>query len=103
PQAQIQRLELPAYPMAEVSTGIQPPADLAIRIYPNPASDVLHIDFDKYQAYAWELRDIQGRLLLQEAGMAMQTHIADLPTISGLYLLRVRTEEGEVVQKIQVR
>ncbi|MEO0582488.1 MAG: T9SS type A sorting domain-containing protein [Bacteroidota bacterium] len=87
----------------EVSTGIQLPADLAIRIYPNPASDVLHIDFDKYQAYAWELRDIQGRLLLQEAGMAMQTHIADLPTISGLYLLRVRTEEGEVVQKIQVR
>ncbi len=59
-------------------------------IYPNPASDVIHIDIDGIQNYDAKLYDLDGRMIMQSTNQSEM----DIQTVQeGLYLLQIRDLE----------
>lgn len=76
-----------------------------IRMYPNPANDVLNIDAEQFtNATAVSLYDLAGKEQLAATieGNRASFSVAQLPT--GLYIARIRNSSGQIVhtQKIQV-
>lgn len=71
---------------------------LDIRVSPNPAQDFVVVDTkDKASISHMEIYDYQGRQLLQKAN-SNSLYVGGLET--GMYLLKVYTNEGEIIQKI---
>ncbi|KFC19553.1 T9SS type A sorting domain-containing protein [Chryseobacterium sp. FH1] len=64
---------------------------LALKIYPNPTTDILNlkIDFTDHQKYSYELYDLAGKILNKKAvsGKVTELSISNYP--SGTYLLKV--------------
>ncbi len=78
-------------------------APVALRVYPNPASDALHIQTD---AALREVRlyDAAGRLILSEPSAGTQAttlQVSSLPR--GVYRLCVRTDAGTAVKAVICR
>ncbi|MFN3528496.1 MAG: S8 family serine peptidase [Bacteroidia bacterium] len=76
--------------------------ELRLRVYPNPTGDWLKMEVNQAQILKFELRDMQGRLLLQqllpEATHHSQLHMATWP--QGIYLLQVFTDKGSINTRI---
>ncbi len=70
-----------------------------IVLYPNPANDILHIDLKNGGLTSIAVTDIQGRVLDVNAealnSKQYSVNISNLP--AGLYLVRMETEEGKVL------
>ena len=80
--------------------GVEEPAETALRLYPNPASDVLHIE-GAGQGGTVTLFDLTGRKVIETA---LAPEIALTGLSDGLYLVRVTTADGQTIhQKINVR
>ncbi|MDQ2769230.1 MAG: T9SS type A sorting domain-containing protein [Bacteroidota bacterium] len=70
-----------------------------LRVFPNPAASILTIELGQDATQA-TLRDLTGRVCRTQllTGRAGQLNIEELP--AGVYLLSVRTAQGEVTQKV---
>jgi hypothetical protein len=73
---------------------------LDLRMYPNPASDILHFTtaqpLDKLELY-----DLQGKLIILET---RQTNMLDITAVNpGLYLVKVYVGEMVVTRKVVIR
>ena len=66
-----------------------------IQLYPNPAQDMVHIKCNA-QIKSVSLYDMQGKHIKTVAGLA-QISVADLPR--GFYVVKVVTENGEMINK----
>ena len=64
--------------------------DEEIVVYPNPATDVLHIDGNNIQNVA--VYNLQGQCVLTESGNVNELSISNLAR--GMYLLKVTTDNG---------
>lgn len=76
-----------------------------VTVFPNPTSNQLNIevDFEKSENVAIQLTDLLGRPLRQipETNMAKGTFKMNLSGLSsGVYLLVLKTEDGQAVKKI---
>lgn len=92
------------YECDSMSVGITTPINLdpsSVTIYPNPASNLIHINSD-YPIDGISLYDLSGRLVIQYA--AAQTPDIHLPITldSGLYLVQVETSVGVATQRLMV-
>ncbi len=83
------------------STGDQPAAQ-SLKVYPNPASDVLNINAGTEISKA-SLYNIAGQMVYQSNGNSneMRINTAGLP--EGLYMLSITTKEGTSLRKISIR
>ena len=63
-------------------------------VYPNPANDVLNFSIET----PFEIADLQGRTLLKSDKAVKSVNVSGLP--SGIYLVRLTTESGNMVVKI---
>ena len=82
--------------------GIPERDDFTGRIYPNPATNCLHIQPDIDNAYEWTLTDLSGKTLL--AGKATGETVLDTKTIApGMYLLQIRSDNNISTCKVLVR
>jgi hypothetical protein len=81
-------------PHLNSTTGIAAIEAKALQIYPNPASDVLHFSIEA----AYEITDLQGRILLKSDKAAQSVNINSLP--SGTYFVILTAETGKTVKKI---
>ncbi len=78
-----------------------------LKVYPNPAQNVLNIHFGETVPgeVALRLVNLQGQMLrqqeLQNPGGNWQLDLSNLPT--GLYLLQLQSEEGLVSRKIVIQ
>ncbi|MDR0927102.1 MAG: T9SS type A sorting domain-containing protein, partial [Ignavibacteria bacterium] len=79
-------------------TGIEDANGNRARIYPNPASDRLHIDAGVLQIARIEVRDLSGGLCLEFAGMPESIDISALP--NGVYLVYIEHLAGIEVHRI---
>lgn len=68
-----------------------------VKIYPNPVTDNLNIAYNG-EVRNVEIFDLVGRKIYQEEGNVHQVSTATL--VSGVYVVRVVTENGTVMQKI---
>src|SRR5690606_7691051 len=72
-----------------------------MKLYPNPASDVINLEISQLKGKATlELTGVDGRLVITKSLSAThdQLSIAKLP--SGIYFIKITTEESTVVRKI---
>jgi photosystem II stability/assembly factor-like uncharacterized protein len=78
-----------------LSLGPQPEGP-PLALFPNPAAEVIALRAGRESAYDWEIRDLQGRLLM--SGHALPSSgelLIPLGTLSpGLYMCRVQGDQG---------
>lgn len=73
----------------------------SLNVYPNPSHDNITVQLDKtYDHVKLELSDYSGRIIQTESYSQTQTINTSLDLPSGMYLLRLITEEGETVVKL---
>lgn len=75
--------------------------DLAVNIFPNPASDKLQIH-DLEEDAEVRMLNQQGQLMLQQALPAGQQELKINSLSPGVYWLQIRTKTGQAVRKIVV-
>lgn len=80
------------------SVGIDDMAENNVSVYPNPVADVLNISFNGEIRYV-EVYDLVGRMVQRIAGNVNQISTNEMET--GIYVVRVATENGVHVQKIE--
>ena len=68
-----------------------------MKVYPNPVRDELHVDGCEVRQA--ELIDMMGRSVRRWQG-GNRMSVAGLP--SGVYMLRVRTDEGVAVKRVAI-
>lgn len=75
---------------------------LQIRMYPNPANDVLHIEHDgNVSLVAYQVYGVNGQVVL--SGQMDNTDKIDVSTLEGgLYVFRVQTSKGEISERITI-
>lgn len=85
--------------------GLEEPGQLAIKAYPNPASDhiILEVGDEPLQGAIIELVDLQGRKVLSQNLPSLDatgSHRVELPLglTAGCYILRVSSNRGQTVE-----
>ena len=79
------------------------PADIDLRIYPNPAND--HVNVRSFSGPIVEIKmlDITGKTVRVVRGTSDAERIELLDLRAGVYLLSVRTEQGSTFRKVTVQ
>jgi len=73
--------------------------DDSVKVYPNPAKDVVRIDCDT-EIQSVELYDIQGRVLEINTENKKNTQLDLSAKSKGVYFLSIQTKKGKNVQKV---
>lgn len=82
--------------------GISEMDNFAGRIYPNPATDLLHIQPETDKAYEWALTDLSGKTL--QTGKATGETILDTKSFaSGIYMLKINSGNKVSTCKVLIR
>ncbi|MFT5601458.1 MAG: hypothetical protein ACI9N1_001702 [Flavobacteriales bacterium] len=71
-----------------------------VTVYPNPANDILNLEWSETNFSAYKMYDLQGKVLLQGNGSDLNSrsiYVNEL--VNGIYLLQLITEENQVIQK----
>ncbi len=72
----------------QINTGINEtlPSNSALKVYPNPAGDVLYMDTDAEDIGDIEIKDLTGRTVKRFSNYTKNLSIAEMP--AGIYILR---------------
>lgn len=75
-----------------------------VLVYPNPASDVIHIQsFEQHVMSAWSLLNITGSIVKSD-NQASNIHSIDIASLpKGMYMLRVNIGDAIVTKKVILR
>lgn len=82
--------------MIYTSEGISTVNNVTVNVYPNPATDVLHVEANGINRI--DVIDLAGRIVLSSTQAQNTINISSLA--NGIYMLRTSTMEGVNVQKI---
>jgi len=83
------------------SEGVSENENMNVKVYPNPAEGFVNVKAEGLQSI--ELIDMMGRIVSQTSASHSATTI-DLSNIpSGIYFLRVTTETGVALQRLEVK
>jgi hypothetical protein len=77
--------------------------EAAVTVFPNPATDLLHITFPQNNGTAFKatLTDITGKTCLAPAIKNTETNQVDISTLpKGVYLLKLQSDKGTAVKRI---
>lgn len=86
----------------DVSTGTSE-TELAVNVYPNPASDFLYVKLDK-EISSIQLYALTGKAVLEMKGSNLNEEQLDISGLNpGMYILRIQSGKDEIVHKIQIR
>lgn len=83
-------------------TGIQRPIPgIAINIYPNPVTEILHIHTDKsLEVHRVSISDIQGRQVMEFPNSEDGTLDLDVSLLPhGMYIIHLNTDKGQATHK----
>jgi hypothetical protein len=80
------------------SLGINDVGSTQIKIYPNPANDVLNIDIENIENYVVSLISIYGQTIGQYKPTHNQINISNL--VPGIYFIKLSNHEKEYIQKL---
>jgi PKD repeat protein len=79
-------------PFQYLSVGIEAPIAEQISIFPNPASNVIYVDYHNATAYQLELMDISGKVIYAEKVINNGMHLIDLNACGvsqGVFLIKL--------------
>lgn len=84
--------------LEDETSGLSEESLSSISIYPNPATDIVHIDSDGASITSLRLIDLNGNTVLEEEQSVASIDIQDLP--KGVYTLIVTTAEGTSAERL---
>lgn len=93
----------PKMPITVTATNIKRYMKREISIYPNPASDVLHVNVGGIQEGEIQLLDMTGRLFLDHELNSKVSTFDVSDYAAGSYILRVSTDEGAFSKKLLIK
>jgi hypothetical protein len=71
-----------------------------IPVYPNPSDGIFYINTQKYTINSWTVSDLNGQVLVKQA-QSFQSGVIDLTGLpKGIYILRVTTQNQQMIQKL---
>ena len=69
--------------------------EAAVHVYPNPAGDVLHIEFPGADEYGITVLTVTGQVVLGERHVGGGSRTLDISTLKGgVYFLKIEDSEG---------
>lgn len=74
-----------------------PEQTVNLKIYPNPAVDMLNIASNK-KIYSYKITDLSGRIIIENK-ISQDNSINVSQLASGIYLINLQTEQGRVTRK----
>jgi hypothetical protein len=86
------------------TAGIQVIADASdsFKVYPNPASDIVHLDWLEKQIGSIEVTDVNGRLIFEgttnKSALDLDVHLFQ----EGIYYVRVYSKNETAVSRFRV-
>ena len=82
------------------STSVSSAAFSNVNMYPNPAKDILHIDFGMLSNASLQILNLQGQVMLskQLSGQTKELDISALP--AGLYFVQLESEQHRFCRKL---
>lgn len=91
-----EKKEVKFYVSIESITGIRDLEILSLKVYPNPASDKLHIEIPDTGLEELEVTDMMGRVMLRRAPVAENLVTLNLESLeSGIYILTARNSRQQ--------
>ena len=82
--------------------GIDETTDNIIKVYPNPANDIIHIEKDNSDFVTIRLFDMTGRAVLETSGSGSTIHVSTASLPTGLYTLVMNANEWHKTDKITI-
>lgn len=79
-----------------------PGFDFNVKLYPNPARELVTLEAGGYLIESLEMLDLQGKKVLQQIGGVEKMRLPLQGIAPGLYFLNIKTEAGSVVRKLLV-
>lgn len=88
----------------DMTTGISKVQDIGLRVWPNPANDLLKLSWENLPLteWKWELRSLNGQLLKQGRSQDIELQIDLAGFAEGTYMLRILSGSNHAYQMIQV-
>ncbi|MBK7871115.1 MAG: T9SS type A sorting domain-containing protein [Saprospiraceae bacterium] len=77
-------------------------AERSIEIYPNPASNLIHINLRNLRSEELELFNAQGQLVRFEPIRSDYVQLSTTNLEPGIYLVRIRAEEGIFTKRVLI-
>jgi hypothetical protein len=74
-----------------------------ISVYPNPASDQLHIVFDQVAEGDIQIYDITGSMILSQRIQGINNTVSTDALAPGIYILKVASQQGTATKKISIQ
>jgi len=68
-----------------------------VSVYPNPAKDMLWVTLERMMISDWRILTMDGRLVQEGTSTGKQFNVNTASLASGSYLLRLETEEHQLV------
>ena len=73
-----------------------------VSVYPNPASDVLNVDFTAEGSdYTVAIMDLQGRVLATQTGTNVSFQVAEFA--AGSYIVTISTDAGVYTENVVIK
>ena len=78
-------------------------SDRPIKIYPNPAKDILHIEIPNHLKFGFdvELISLTGSVVFRKSGYINQIDISEFQ--EGIYFIKIKAERATMIQKIIIQ
>jgi hypothetical protein len=74
-------------------------SDVEVKVFPNPASDLLFLRTNDFVEGEIEIVDVQGRKVLTQAFKGKNTEVQISSFNSGIYILKLRYKNGLVLKQ----
>ena len=74
---------------------------LNIKIFPNPAKNIINLQYNNLDIQSLTLTDLSGRTVKTFSAESKRLNVSGLA--AGLYFLQVKAKEGTVVEKVEIR
>ena len=85
-----------------VAAGISEAEASAFSIYPSPSESILNVSSDQLDITEMVIYDMTGNLLKTQNNNGRNAHINTAEMPSGVYLLRIKTAQGELMRRFSV-
>jgi hypothetical protein len=73
-----------------------------LHVFPNPSTGIFNVDLPQGKAFAMEVTDLTGRVVMKESAAAKNAQVDLSKAAKGIYLLKVTSEGSSVVRKLIV-
>ena len=93
-------LQISYIPFTDLYTPVENKSLAMIPVYPNPSNGIFYIDTQIYNIRSWSVTDLNGQILKKQI-QTFQSGAIDLTDFpKGIYILRVTTDDKQMIQKL---